>query len=360
MISHLELFAGIGGFRQAIELLGNDFSIENNCVGFSEIDQYATKTYKANFNTENEVEIGDIVSFTSDKKNIEALNDFNFLTGGFPCQSFSMMGQQKGFEDKRGDVFYRITDILNIKKPPFILLENVKNLKTHDNGNTFKEIVRALKECGYPHIYFDVFNTSNFNLAQTRNRVFIFASRIELPLTFSFSQASVINSFTPLNGQSTILRQKNVLDILEKEVEPKYYLSEKLKPTILSNGSKTFISNSEINQLIARPLTATMVKMHRACQDNYYSDEFLLSENPLKYKTNSFSKQELATHNIRKLTPKEAFNLQGFNDTFVQNAQNAGISNHQLYKQAGNAVSVNTVYAILHYLIIKNKILELI
>jgi DNA (cytosine-5)-methyltransferase 1 len=359
MINHLELFAGIGGFRQAIELLGKDFSIENNCVGFSEIDQYASKTYKANFNTENEVEIGDIVSFTSNKKNIEALDDFNLLTGGFPCQSFSMMGQQKGFEDKRGDVFYRITDILNIKQPQFILLENVKNLKTHDKGNTLKEIIRALKECGYPHFYFDVFNTSNFNLAQTRNRVFIFASRIELPLTFKFTQSSVINSFTPLNGHCTILRQKNVLDILEKEVEPKFYLSEKLKPTILSNGSKTFISNSEINQLIARPLTATMVKMHRACQDNYYSDEFLFSENPLKYETSSFSKQELATHKIRKLTPKEAFNLQGFNDTFVQNAQNAGISNHQLYKQAGNAVSVNTVYAILHHLIVKNKILDL-
>lgn len=360
MIKHLELFAGIGGFRQAIELLGKDFSIENSCVGFSEIDQYATKTYKANFNTEDEIEIGDIVKFTSDKKNIEALKDFNFLTGGFPCQSFSMMGQQKGFEDKRGDVFYRITDILNVKKPSYILLENVKNLKTHDKGNTFKEIIRALKECGYPNIYFDVFNTSNFNLAQTRNRIFIFASRVKLPLTFIFSQTSVINSFTPLNGQCTILRQKNVLDILEKEVEPKYYLSEKLKPTILSNGSKSFISNSEINQLIARPLTATMVKMHRACQDNYYSDEFIFSKDPLKYKTNVFSKKELATHNIRKLTPKEAFNLQGFNDKFVQNAQTAGISNHQLYKQAGNAVSVNTVYAILHYLIIKNKILDLI
>jgi DNA (cytosine-5)-methyltransferase 1 len=360
MLNHLELFAGIGGFRQAIELLGKDFSIKNNCVGFSEIDPYATKTYKANFNTENEVEIGDIVKFTSDKKNIEALKDFNILTGGFPCQSFSMMGQKKGFEDKRGDVFYRITDILNIKKPPFVLLENVKNLKTHDNGNTFKEIIRALKECGYPYVYFDIFNTSNFNLAQTRNRVFIFASRIELPFPFHFSQTAVINSFSPLNGQCSILRQKNVLDILDKEVETKYYLSERLKPTILSNGSKTFISNSEINQLIARPLTATMVKMHRACQDNYYSDEFLMSENPLNYKTNSFTKQELATHNIRKLTPKEAFNLQGFNEVFYQNAQNAGISNHQLYKQAGNAVSVNTVYAILHYLIVKNKILELI
>jgi DNA (cytosine-5)-methyltransferase 1 len=127
MLNHLELFAGIGGFRQAIELLGKDFSIKNNCVGFSEIDSYATKTYKANFKIENEVEIGDIVKFTSHKKNIEALNDFSILTGGFPCQSFSMMGQQRGFEDKRGDVFYRITDILKIKEPPFVLLENVKN-----------------------------------------------------------------------------------------------------------------------------------------------------------------------------------------------------------------------------------------
>lgn len=360
MLSHLELFAGIGGFRQAIELLGNDFSIENECVGFSEIDKYATETYKSNFDISNEVEIGDIVKFTSDKKNIESLNDFNFLTGGFPCQSFSMMGQQKGFEDNRGDLFYRIIDILNFKKPAFVLLENVKNLKTHDNGNTFKEIIRALKECGYPNIYFDVFNTSNFNLAQTRNRVFIFASRIKLPFTFTFSQSSVLNSFAPLNGQCTILRQKNVLDILEKNVDSKYYISEKLKPTILSNGSKNFISKSEINQLIARPLTATMVKMHRACQDNYYSDEFLLSENPLKYKTNLYSKEELASHKIRKLTPKEAFKLQGFNDVFAQNAINAGISNHQLYKQAGNAVSVNTVYAILHYLIVKNKIIELL
>jgi DNA (cytosine-5)-methyltransferase 1 len=360
MIKHLELFAGIGGFRQAIELLGNDFSVDTKCIGFSEIDINASKTYKANFDTDNEVEIGDIVEFTSNKQNIENLEDFNFLTGGFPCQAFSMMGQQKGFEDKRGDVFYRITDILNIKKPPFILLENVKNLINHNGGKTFKEIINALRKSGYAHIYYDIFNTSNFNLAQTRNRVFIFASRIEMPISFNFSQSSVINSFKPLNGHCTILRQETVLDVLEKDVATKYYLSEKVKPTILSNGSKNFISNSEINQLIARPLTATMVKMHRACQDNYYSDQFLLSDNPLDYKTNTFSKQELATHNIRKITPKEAFNLQGFNDTFFQTAQNVGVSNHQLYKQAGNAVSVNTVYAILHYLIIKNKILDLI
>jgi len=358
MINHLELFSGIGGFRQAIECLGKDFSIENNCVGFSEIDQYATKTYKANFNIENEVEIGDIVSFTSDKKNIEALKDFNFLTGGFPCQSFSMMGQQKGFEDKRGDVFYRITEILNIKKPTFILLENVKNLKTHDKGNTFKEIIRALKECGYPYIYFDVFNTSNFNLAQTRNRIFIFGSRKKLPVNFEFSQEAVLQSFININKKISIVNQKTILDVLSKSVDEKYYLSDKIKPTILADGSKNFLSKSEINQLTARPLTASMVKMHRACQDNYYSDDFILAKKPLEYIKKEFTKKELEKHRIRKLTPKEAFALQGFGEDFHEKTKFAGVSDHQMLKQAGNAVSVNTVYAILYHLFIKNKLIR--
>jgi DNA (cytosine-5)-methyltransferase 1 len=108
--------------------------------------------------------------------------------------------------------------------------------------------------------------------------------------------------------------------------------------------------------MIARPLTATMVKMHRACQDNYYSDEFIKSEDPVKYVSEVFSKEDLLNHKIRKITPKEALNLQGFHDSFYLNSKNAGISNHQLYKQAGNAVSVNAVYAILHYLFINNKI----
>lgn len=360
MINHLELFAGIGGFRQAIELLGNDFSIPNQCIGFSEIDQFASKTYKANFKLLNEVEIGDIVKFTEQLENIESLNDFNLLTGGFPCQSFSMMGHKMGFNDKRGDLFFRIIDVLQVKQPAFVLLENVKNLKTHSKGDTLREIISSLKQIGYPYVFFDIFNSSNFNLAQTRNRVFIFASKVDLPDSFSFSQIDVLKSFGQIKAERSILNQKNVLDVLEKDVDSKYYLSERLKPTILANGSKAFVSNSEINQLTARPLTATMVKMHRACQDNYYSDDFLNSDDPIEYQTSRFSKQELATQSIRKLTPKEAFRLQGFNDRFVQNAQNAGLSNHQLYKQAGNAVSVNTAYAILYYLFVKNKIHNLI
>lgn len=355
-MKHIELFAGIGGFRKALDLFGKDNNIPMECVAFSEIDSYATKTYKANFNTENEVEIGDIVSFTSDKKNIENLENFDILTGGFPCQSFSMMGKQKGFDDVRGNVFFNIIKILKAKKPRFILLENVKNLLTHDNGNTLKVIETEIKKVGYKNIYYNVFNTENFGLAQKRNRLFIFATTEDLPNDFIFNEKVVVENYKNNIKKSSLLKQKSTLEILEKEVDEKYYLSNTLKPTILSNGTKNFKSKSEINQLIARPLTATMVKMHRACQDNYFSYEFLNSKNPLEYLEKKYSKEELAKHRIRKLTPHEAFLLQGLNGNFVSNAMKEGVSNHQLYKQAGNAVSVNTVYAVLHYLFITNNL----
>ena len=359
MIKHLELFSGIGGFRKAIDLLGNDFGIKMKCVGFSEKDKYATLTYKANFNTINELEIGDIEIFSTDVTEILKIEDFDILTGGFPCQSFSMMGKQKGFTDPRGNTFYSITNILNVKnKTSFILLENVQRLRTHDNGQTFKEILRSLKDCGFKYIYSDIFNTANFNLAQTRNRIFIFGSRKKLPINFEFSQQAVLQSFININQKVSIISQKTIIDVLSKSVDEKYYLSDKIKPTILANGSKKFLSKSEINQLTARPLTASMVKMHRACQDNYYSDGFILAKEPKEYSKKEFSKEELEKHRIRKLTPKEAFALQGFGEDFHEKTKNAGVSDHQMLKQAGNAVSVNTVYAILYHLIIKNKLVK--
>lgn len=356
-MKHLELFAGIGGFRKAFDMFGEDLKLPVRCVGYSELDAFANKTYTANFDTDNETVLGDIVEFTSNKKNIETLEDFDILTGGFPCQSFSMMGKQKGFNDVRGNVFFNIIKILKVKKPKFILLENVKNIITHDKGNTIKVIEDEIKKAGYKNVFYNVFNTENFGLAQKRNRVFIFATTEDLPNGFLFNEKVVIDNFKNIKKNS-LLTQKTTLDVLEKEAEEKYYLSETLKPTILSNGSKNFKSKSEINQLVARPLTATMVKMHRACQDNYFSYEFLNSENPLEYLKTEYSKDEQAKHRIRKLTPREAFLLQGFNGNFVSNAMSKGVSNHQLYKQAGNAVSVNTVYAVLHYLFIKNNLIE--
>lgn len=354
-MKHIELFAGIGGFRRAMECIENDFSIPFQCVAFSEIDANATKTYKSNFNISGEIEMGDIVEFNSDMSRYDGL-DFDLLTGGFPCQSFSMMGKQLGFNDHRGTMFFQIEKIIENKRPRFVLLENVKNLLTHDKGRTFKEICARLESLGY-QVYFDVFNTMDYCLAQKRSRLIVFATTVKLPKSFSFT-SDVINSIFLKNKKhyKSLLLQSSVLDVLANNVAQKYYLSERIKPTLLADGSKNFVSKSEINQLIARPLTATMHKMHRACQDNYYSDGFINADDPIAYLQIKFSKEELACQPIRKLTPQEAFALQGFPSEFVTNAQANRVCDGALYKQAGNAVSVNVIYAVLYYLFVHLKL----
>ena len=350
-MNHLELFAGIGGFRQALTLLSEDFGISQTTVAFSEIDPSAVKSYKAIYNTDNELEMGDIVAFNQNVENIKALPKIDLLTGGFPCQAFSMMGKQKGFEDMRGNVFFQILEILREKKPKYVLLENVRNLKTHNNGQTFAYILESLRKCGYDNIYFDVFDTEDFGLAQKRNRVFIFATTEKIE-NFSFTSKIVKNIFANVIEKTSVLRHKSTHDVLERVVDAKFYLSDTIKPTILSNGTKTYHSKSEINPLIAKPLTATMVKMHRACQDNYFSDGYIQAEDPVVYLETTFTKEELCQQRIRKITPKEAFMFQGFSRECFERAAAAGVSNAQLYKQAGNAVSVNTVYAIMYYLFV--------
>lgn len=359
-MNHLELFSGVGGFRRALDLLQQDGVMDFHCIGYSEIDEKALMTYRANFPiNHDEVFLGDIVAFTSDVQNIENLPHFDLLTGGFPCQPFSMMGKKAGFEEDRGQMFFRIMDIVRIKHPRYILLENVKNLFTHDNGNTFKKIKAELEEEHYTVIS-KVFNTVNYHLPQTRNRVIIFATLD--PLTKeqkdAFTPENVKDFFDRRVAGASVAKYTSTLDILQKEVDAKYFLSERIKPTILADGSASFKSNSEINLSIARPLTATMHKMHRACQDNYYSQDYIESDgadNPVKYST----KEELARHAIRRITPEEAFMLQGFPEVFVQQARAAGVSDGALYKQAGNAVSVNTIYAVLLYLIENHYITEL-
>ena len=356
-VRHLELFSGIGGFRRAFDVLSDNIDYLSECIGFSEIDKSASAVYKNYFDVNNELEIGDIVEFTESVENIRRLKGFDILTGGFPCQAFSMMGYQKGFSDERGNLFFNITKILEEKRPRFILLENVRNLIKHDGGNTFSVIKGKLEDLGY-HVYYDIFNTANFELAQTRNRVYIFGSLTKMSDGFEFTQERIMSVFSraPKIG---LLCQKNVMDVLEKKVDAKYYLSEKIKPTILSNGTGKFRSNSEINQIIARPLTATMVKMHRACQDNYYSDEFINSPSLDEYLKASYTKEEQLKQHIRKLTPEEAFALQGFPKEMALRARVINISDHQLYKQAGNAASVNVIYAILYYLFKKESVMDL-
>lgn len=354
-MKHLELFAGIGGFRHAIDLVCHDYGIPSECVGFSEIDSKAHQTYCINYNTSEEIDMGDIVAFTSDVKKIQSLPDFDLLTGGFPCQTFSMMGEQAGFQEERGQMFFRIMDIIKVKTPKYILLENVKNLINHDKGNTIKRIVEELRCAGYT-VHFDVFNTNDFGLPQTRNRTLIFARRDE-DNDFEFTKELVKQCFNELKRNECSLDfYESTINILDKDVDQKYYLSKKIKPTILSDGSAGFKSNSEIDKIIARPLTASMHKMHRACQDNYFSDLYINSDGEKRPST-WMTKKELAEIAIRKLTPEEAFKLQGFPAEFASKSRSGGVANGSLYKQAGNAVSVNTIYAVLHYLL-TNRILE--
>lgn len=356
---HLELFAGIGGFRRAMDLLTQDHIMNFHCVGYSEIDPKAVKTYCANYHPEEdgEVALGDIVEFTSDVNNIINLPDFDLVTGGFPCQTFSMMGRQAGFNEDRGLMFFHIIDILRERRPRYVLLENVKNLKNHDKGRTYTRIREELEALGYS-VFTDIFNTAKFHLPQTRNRLLIFATTEPVPYNFEdmFTCENVADTFEAVYEGLSTCNYATVNDLLLEEVDRKYFLSEKIKPTILADGSANFKSRSDINMSIARPLTATMHKMHRACQDNYYSQDFIESHgavNPVK----TMTKEELAKLPIRKLTPEEAFMLQGFPAAFALNGRNAGVADGSLYKQAGNAVSVNTIYATLYFLI-TNKIIH--
>lgn len=355
-MNHIELFSGVGGFRKAMDYISNDLNTNIQTVAYSEIDQKASDTYRANYNTEGETVMGDIVNFVND---INAMNDlphFDLLSGGFPCQTFSVMGEQAGFEEYRGQMFFRIMDIVNRFHPRFILLENVKNLIKHDNGNTINVIERELGQAGY-FVHYDIFNSTDFGLPQRRSRVIIFARLREFG-DFAFDSQLVKAAFAQINQNACSLSFYNsVIGILDKHVDDKYYLSERIKPTILADGSAGFKSNSDIDQVIARTLTATMHKMHRACQDNYYSDRFILSDGQDRPST-YLSKEELARLRIRKLTPKEAFMLQGFPADFSENATEANVSNGAQYKEAGNAVSVNTIYAVLYYLITNHLIFE--
>ena len=348
-MKYIELFAGIGGFRSAADHISNDTDVKLGCIGFSEIDKYALNTYNHNYRLNGEVRMDDITEFVVDDDQMSIIPDFDLLLGGFPCQSFSLLGKQLGLEDQRGKILFSIHELLKKKNPEFIVLENVRNIIQHDKGKTLNEILKFFREHNYQYTNYVVLDSQNFGLPQKRVRVFFVCSKRKIDL--DLSETKIIENFKQ-NANHSLRTYNNVLDILEKKVDKKYYLSEKIKHTILADGSKNFWSKSQIDLLTARTLTATMVKMHRACQDNYYSDDFILRGESHK----ETSMTALLKKPVRKLTPMEALKLQGFSEQFYYNAIAAGVSEHQLYKQAGNALSVNTGYALLHYLFVSQRI----
>ncbi len=305
----VSLFSGIGGLDKGFSDSGF------NVIWANDFDKYAVETYRRNY--DNEIVLGDINQIP-----FEQIPDFDVLIGGFPCQPFSMMGAQKGFEEARGTLFFRVAEIIKDRidrnqKPKAIILENVKALKTHNHGKTYETIHHILQdELGYK-VFCDILNSADYGVPQTRNRTYI--------VCFANENADFI---FPEKQELTITMR----DLLERYVLQKYYLSDKLKKTICSNGTGGYVATSEINLDVARPLCATMAKMHRACQDNYVSDQgHRIAEI-----------QNLSDERIRRLTPRECARLQGFEDSFTIE----GTSDCQLYKQFGNAVTVNVSRAV--------------
>ncbi len=297
------LFSGIGGLD--LGFIQNSFEV----VWANDFDKYAVETYKANIGQN--IVLGDI------EIEKDHICGHDILIGGFPCQPFSTLGSLQGFEDKRGTLFFTICEIIKKYRPKIVVLENVKNLINHNKGESFKRILFELNELDYQTNY-DILNTLDFGIPQQRNRVFIVALRK--------------NSFTNLEFifPAKTSCKISALDLLDKQVELKYFISQRMIKTILGRGTKGYIVEPSIDTPIAKTLTATMHKCHRASQDNYYTD----LKNWERYKDNNYS-------TIRRLTPNEARKLQGFPSNFKQ-----VVSDTQSYKQFGNAVSVNVGFAL--------------
>ena len=305
----LDLFSGIGGFHLGLEQSGFKF----DWVGFSEIDKYANKQYKRRF--PNATELGDITTIQPE----DLPNDITILCGGFPCQAFSIAGKRQGFNDTRGTLFFEIARILRYFKKTgkpisYFILENVKGLLNHDNGQTFTTIYKVLTEIGYT-IECQLLNTKWF-LPQNRERIYIVG-------------------YIGEGSRSKIFPIRESDRVFEQSRKKKRQRSSEYCSTITSNLHKGVHAMGE-----------TYVKVA-----DFRNDEGLRIRkdgNSPCLSTRKHSKTDISTmppliidKNIRRLTPTEAERLQGFPDGWTD-----GQSDTQRYKQLGNAVSVPVVKVI--------------
>lgn len=299
-------FAGVGGIDIAFSKLGD-------VVYVNELDKYAVKTYESNFNIK--VDNRDIRAVDTSE-----IPDFDIMIGGFPCQAFSIAGLRQGFEDEkgRGSLFFELERIFKVKQPSIIFLENVKNLVSFSGGSCFEKIIESLTQNGY-HVHYKILNTMDYgNIPQNRERVYIVA----------FKDKNKFNSFTFPN---TTPLTKTLADVIEfnEKVDDKYYYTKEnfqhydaLIESVTSTDTvyqwrRSYVRENKSN--VCPTLTAAMGTG---------------GNNVPIIKT---------LYGIRKLTPRECFNLQGFPQSFILPSD---VSNSQLYKQSGNSVSVTTIIRI--------------
>ena len=377
-MNFLDLFAGIGGFRLGMERAGH------KCIGFCEIDKFARSSYKAMHNTENEIEYHDIKEVTNEEFR-KLRGKIDVICGGFPCQAFSIAGNQLGFEDARGTLFYEIARAAKEIKPRYLLLENVRNLLSHDKGQTFTRILKILDELGYD-VEWQVLNSKNFGVPQNRERVFIIGhlrgecTRRIFPIGRedakfgTESKIKVIGNTKNPNGSSkgtrTLVYDKNgivgALMATDYKV-PKQVAIPVLTPERVNkrqNGRRFKTNGEPMFTLTAQDqhgilLQDKKLKIREATTKGYaeasVGDSVNIANINSKTKRGRVGNQIANTllaseqqgvvgsdYRIRRLTPRECWRLQGFPDSAFDKAQ-AVTSNSQLYKQAGNSVTVNVI-----------------
>lgn len=361
-IKYLDMFSGIGGFRSGLEKVGSF-----KCVGYCEIDEYARRAYEALYDTKGEMCFEDARTINPDM-----LPDVDVICGGFPCQSFSIAGKRRGFDDIRGTLFFEIARIAAVKKPALLFLENVPGLLSHDEGRTFATILSTLDNIGYD-VWWQVLNSANFGVPQSRKRLFIIGYNRE-------KSAGEVLAFTESNPKTLVKR-------ISGSEGSRAYSAEGLSCTLTENGGGSGgkcglyeIPDDKIHGCFCDMNEGTKITELCRCitarqnsgisnRKSEHSGVLMMSENPIpiinpfkestrqngrRWKNSddpAFTLTVTDRHGIiymggiRRLMPIECWRLQGFTDEQFNKVISAGISDTQLYKMAGNAVSVPVISA---------------
>ena len=372
-MNFLDLFAGIGGFRLGMERAGH------KCVGYCEIDKYARLSYNAIHNTEGEIDYKDITEVTNEEFR-KLRGKVDVICGGFPCQAFSIAGNQLGFEDARGTLFYEIARAAEQVKPRYLFLENVRNLLSHDKGKTFERMLKILDELGYD-VEWQVLNSKNFGVPQNRERVFIIGHlrgectyRVfpirgkdkklntdgevnqvgNIGKSDNFGGNPQVTRVYDINGISPTLNTmqgggrepKIVVPVLTPDREEKRQNGRRFK----TNGEPMFtITTQDRHGVLVKEATKQGYAVANVGDSINFSHPNSKTRRGRVGKniantllTSDEQGVVLSDYKIRKLTPRECWRLQGFPDWAFDKAQ-AVNSNSQLYKQAGNSVTVNVI-----------------
>lgn len=312
-IRYFDMFTGIAGFRSGLEAIGGF-----ECVGYCEIDKYAKQAYEAMYDTGGELYFDDARKIV-----LEQLPDFDLLVGGFPCQSFSIAGARKGFDDTRGTLFFEIARIASVKKPKYIFLENVPGMLNHDKGRTFETILRTLDGLGY-NVCWQVLNIKNFGL--------LIKAKTKDGYQVAYPGDSIDTAFSVQNSRRGRVGNQVAHTLTTSATQAYYFIDLNPDPKLTE---------------IARCITArhdSGISNRKAEHSGVFVENSVVLDNNEKFAV-AFVEPNGEVHigRIRKLTLRECWKLQGFTDDQFDKARATGLSDSRLYKMAGNAVTVNVI-----------------